>query len=504
MFNAKKLGVCALSLLIGSVVFNSYAEEKKDALPIIKQVAEKPPLGWNSFDAYDSRINEKEFRSTVDYMAKHLKPYGWEYATIDYIWWHDEPGAYNTPEKFVRRVGHPNERLNEDGSLKYPELVSMDEFGRMTPSVKRFPSAKKGQGFKPLADYVHSKGLKFGIHIMRGIHRHAVFQNTPIKGSTARAADIAKVGDSAAWLNNTFGVDFGVPGAQEYYDSLFELYASWGVDYIKADDMMGSCGAPFFGYPAGEVEMMRNAIEKAGRAMVLSLSCGEAPIARANHLAANANMWRISADFWDKWDNLTRSFELLDKWTPFAQAHHWPDADMIPFGHISMGGRPHGKDRMSNFTVPEHYTLMSLFSIARSPLIIGADLLSTPQATIDTFFKNEEVLAVNQASTGNRQVVRVDGDYAVWIATEPKTGDKYVALFNLSEIKKKVTFDFTMEDLRGQYKARDLWAKKDLGTFEMSFAMELEPHGGGLYRLARVAGSSNKYVPPKVQAVQNQ
>lgn len=453
---------------------------------LLKQVAKTPPMGWNSFDAYDSRINEAQYRKMVDFIAEHLKPYGWEYAVIDYIWWHPEPGSWNTPEKFIRRIGHPNMRYNEDGSLKYPELITMDENGRLLPAVKRFPSAAGGKGFKPLADYVHSKGLKFGIHIMRGIHRRAHFEDTPILGTQQSAKDIAEPWDTCAWNNHMFGVDHTKPGAQEYYNSIFKLYAEWGVDFIKADDMMGTCGKPHYGYHEGEVEMLHNAIENSGRPMVLSLSCGQAPISRANHLVKNANMWRISADAWDKWADLSLSFELLDKWSPFIQEHHWPDADMIPFGRISLDDRPHGPERMSKYTVPEHYTLMTLFSIARSPLMIGADLPTTPFETIQTFFMNEEVLAVNQASTDNRQVKRVEEDHAIWIAKDQKSDDRYLALFNLGEEKKTVTFKMELEYLRGKYKVRDLWAKKDLGVIEGSFSAELDRHGAGLYKLTKL------------------
>jgi hypothetical protein len=257
--------------------------------------------------------------------------------------------------------------------------------------------------------------------------------------------------------------------------------------------------------------MMRKAIDNSGRPMVLSLSCGEAPIAQAHHLEANANMWRVSADFWDKWHNLQRSFQLLDKWSPFIGEHTWPDADMIPFGHISVDGRPHGPDRMSNFTLPEHYTLMTLFGIARSPLMIGTELLSTPMETIETFFKNDEVLYVNQHSTKNRQVIRVDSEFtdtvadwhAVWIAEDPANGDYFVGLFNLSDEEKEVGFDFDMEDLRGAYTVRDLWAGKHDGDAERSFSRVLPPHGAGLYRLSRVEGSSEAWVPPSKERSHN-
>ena len=472
------------------------------ATSLLKHVAATPPMGWNSFDAYDSRITEKEYRATVEFMAEHLKDHGWEYAVIDYIWWNPDPGGYNTKENHIRRYGHAAVRLNEDGSLKYPEAVTMDKYGRLLPAPNRFPSAANGQGFKPLADWVHSKGLKFGIHIMRGIHRHAYFENTQILGADKTAQNIAKVDDHARWLNNMFGVDHRREGAQEYYNSIFKLYAEWGVDYIKADDMMGSCRAPFYGYSAGEIEMMRKGIDNSGRPMVLSLSCGESPIAHANHLRQNANMWRISADFWDEWKDLHRSFELLDKWSPFIGDHTWPDADMIPFGHISLTGRPHGPDRMSMFTKAEHYTLMSLFSIARSPLMIGADLLTTPTDTINTFFKNREVIYINQHSVNNRQVIRLEtkaGGYAVWIAEDPKNGDYFVGLFNLNSNTQSIAFDFDMEDLRGEYQVRDLWSGNNLGKVQFKFAADIEAHGAGLYRLSRVPGSNDLWIPPKLR-----
>ena len=230
-------------------------------------LASTPPMGWNSFDAYDCRINEADFKATVDYMAEHLKPFGYEYVVVDYIWWHPDPGNWDTP----RRKGHPNIRYEEDGKPLHPEYTTMDQYGRLLPAVERFPSAAGGKGFKPLADYVHSKGLKFGIHIMRGIHRSAVYFDTPMKGTGYTAGQIGETWDQCNWCNHMYGVDPTRPGAQEYYNSLFELYAEWGVDFIKADDMMTPV------YPKGEVELIRKAIEHCGRPMVLSLSLWHSP-----------------------------------------------------------------------------------------------------------------------------------------------------------------------------------------------------------------------------------
>ncbi len=475
----KNIKIAVIVCTIG--LFSCGPKEKSENTNVVQEVVKEntvlaatPPMGWNSFDAYDCRINEKDFKATVDYMAENLLQYGWEYAVIDYIWWHPEPGNWDTP----RRKGHPNIRFNEDGSPLYPEYTTIDEYGRLLPSVERFPSAANGQGFKPIADYVHGKGMKFGIHIMRGIHRVAAHNALPIMGSTATAKDVAESHDTCNWCNHMFGVDASKEGAQEYYNSIFNLYAEWGVDFIKADDTM------FPPYHKEEIEMMHKAIAQCGRPMVLSLSCGEAPLSRANHLVENSNMWRISGDFWDNWESLEHNFDLLNSWSPFIGEGHWPDADMLPIGKISLQDRPHGKERMSNFTEPEHYTLMTLWSIAKSPLMMGGDLLTSPESTMK-FLKNEEVLYVNQHSVDNRQVIKQNGQ-AIWIATDPKNGDKFVALFNLSDKKRDVTFKMEMEGLRGDYKARDLWSKTDEAIANSELTASIDSHGAKIVRLSKV------------------
>ena len=472
-YTAEK-GLLLITLFL-SVVACQTKPGDNDPGSLPEPVALTPPMGWNSFDAYDCRINEAEYKATVDFMAEHLLPYGWEYAVIDYIWWHPEPGNWNTP----RRFGHPNIRYREDGAPLHPEYTTMDEFGRLLPAVERFPSAAGGKGFKPLADYVHGKGLKFGIHIMRGIHRAAWYYDTPVKGSEYTARDIAEPWDTCNWCNHMYGVDPTKPGAQEYYNSLFEMYAEWGVDFIKADDMMVP---PYY---AGEIEMMKKAIEKSGRPMVLSLSCGEAPLSRAVHLSENSNMWRISADFWDSWSHIERNFDLLNQWSPWAAPGSWPDADMLPIGRISLNNRPHGPERLTRFTWDEQITLMTLWSIAKSPLMIGADLLSSPDSTL-LLLTNEEVLAVNQQSTGNRQITK-NNRHAVWMAEDPASGDTYVALFNLLNEPAEICFDLEWEYLRGRYSVRDLWAGEDTGMTEGRLCCHLGPHGAGLYRLSKQA-----------------
>jgi len=465
----KKVFMLMIIALI--IVINDCQRIETGDKSVLNTVAEKPPMGWNSFNSYDCAINEQQFKAVVDWLADNLLEYGWEYAVIDYIWWHPEPGNWDTP----RRYGHPNIRYKQNGAPLYPENTTMDEYGRLLPALERFPSAANGQGFKPIADYVHNKGMKFGIHIMRGIHRVAAYKDTPILDSDYSAKDIAEPWDTCPWCNHMYGVDFTKPGAQQYYNSLFKLYAEWGVDYIKTDDIL----AP--PYHAGEIELIRNAIEQCGRFMVLSLSPGEAPLSRAKHLEKQANMWRISADFWDEWEKLLHEFDLLNSWSSWIKPHRWPDADMLPIGHLSLGGRPHGPDRMSQFTWPEHYTLMTLWCIARSPLMWGGDPMTSSEKSI-SFLRNSEVLEVNQNSINNRQIYRRD-QRAAWIADIPDSDEKYLALFNLVDDTQFVPFNFEYEYMRGKFTVRDLWAGKDLGVFEKEFSIQLEPHGAGLYRL---------------------
>jgi alpha-galactosidase len=362
--------------------------------------AERPPMGWNSWDCFATTVTEAQTRQHADIMAEKLLKYGWEYVVVDIQWY--EPGATGF-------------------DYRSNATLVTDEFGRLLPATNKFPSSAEGKGFKPLADYVHSKGLKFGIHLMRGIPRQAVHQNLPIKGTQFRAADIADKNNVCPWNPDMYGVDMSKPGAQEYYDSVFELIASWGVDYVKVDDI----SRPYLRQQP-EVEAVRKAIDRTGRKIVLSLSPGETDLKAAAHVVEHANLWRISDDFWDRWSLLESQFKRLHDWTPWRRPGAWPDADMIPFGVIEMGRRK------TWFTPEEHITLMTLWCIARSPLMLGADLSKLDDETL-WYLTNPEVLAVNQQSTNNRQLFRDAKGRIAWIADVPDSSDKYLALFNAGD-----------------------------------------------------------------------
>ena len=364
--------------------------------PDFHQWAQRPPMGWNSWDNFATTITEAQTKAQADYMAAHLKAVGWEYIVVDIQWY--EPGA-------------------KSHAYRADAVLVMDEFGRLQPAANRFPSSAEGAGFKPLADYVHGLGLKFGLHLMRGIPRQAVEKNLPVKGTTVRAADIADRASTCPWNPDMYGVDMSKPGAQDYYNSVFALIAAWGVDYVKVDDI----ARPYHEHER-EIEAIRQAIDHTGRPMVLSLSPGETALDAAEHVKQHANLWRISDDFWDSWPALYEQFARLAKWNPHRIPGAWPDADMLPLGVIDLG------KRSSNFTRDEQYTVMTLWSIARSPLMHGGDMTKMDDFTL-SLLANPEVLAVNQASAGNRPLFD-HGNLIAWIADVPGSPDKYLALFN--------------------------------------------------------------------------
>ena len=264
-----------------------------------KKLALTPPMGWNSWDCYGAAVNEEITRQNAEYMAKHLKKYGWEYIVVDIEWYSCEAGQQRDKFQYVPFA-----------------KIEMDEYSRLLPDKERFPSSCDGKGFKPLADYVHSLGLKFGIHIMRGIPRLAAYKRTKIKGTDITANVIADPYSICMWNPDMYGVNPNEKGAQEYYDSLLELYAEWGVDFIKCDDI---CRMDAKSSKA-EIEMLHKAIEKCGRDIVLSLSPGPAIVEEHDFYRENANMWRITDDFWDHWECGHHYTRPMSSWSTLIAA----------------------------------------------------------------------------------------------------------------------------------------------------------------------------------------
>jgi alpha-galactosidase len=462
------LSLILAASLVGLSLTESFAQRlgrSVGAAVSRRGLAPTPPMGWNSWDCYGPSVTEAEVKDNAAYMARHMKPYGWQYVVVDIQWY--EP------------------RAKAHGYRPNAELV-MDSYGRLLPALNRFPSAAGGKGFKPLADYVHRLGLKFGVHIVRGIPRQAVRANTPVFGTNLRAADVANTQSTCPWIDDMYGVRADTAGGQAYYDSVVRQFAEWGVDYIKADDMSAFTADEHKGADEarlGEIAALGRAIKKSGRPMILSLSPGPSSPSQVELLQESAQLWRISGDFWDRWVDLRRQFDLGRKWTTHTGPNGWADADMLPLGRIAIRGE-RGNDRMSQLTKDEQVTLMSLWAIFRSPLMMGGDLPSNDEFTLE-LLTNREVLAVNQHSTNNRELF-ARGNQIGWIAHVPGSSDKYLALFNVSD-------DLTPAEIRvscnevgraGRCRARDLWTGRNLGGPVKEIVSTVNRHGARLYRVS--------------------
>ena len=436
--------------------FASFAQQTNLALT--------PPMGWNSYNCFGSAVHEDEVKANADFMAKNLKQFGWQYIVVDFLWSYDNPPGST--------VGNPYQSRLHDGS--YIPWLRMDKYGRLLPDPNKFPSSFGGKGFKPLADYIHSLGLKFGIHVMRGIPRQAVWAKSPVLGTNGITANmIADTNSICTWLNHMYGLDMKKPGAQEYLNSILKLYASWGVDFIKVDDISRP-------YHAAEIEGYYKAIQNCGRPIVLSLSPGETPIRDSAHVKKYANMWRMADDFWDNWRQILKMFDYAKTWEGVGEPGHWPDCDMMQIGKLSKRG-PFGPERYSRLTPDELKTHMSFWCLYRSPLMLGGNLPENRELE-NNLITNNEVLAVNQNGENPRQLYKNDSSM-VWISKVSHSKDIYVGMFNIGNEKHPVNVDFSKLGIKGKVTVRDLWKKSDVGTFRKKYGQMISAHGCALLRL---------------------
>jgi len=430
-----------------------------------QEAAPTPPMGWNSWDAYGFTIDEADFKANARQLAK-LHAYGWTYAVIDEGWYMGNP--------FGDKLQHRD--------------YAIDAHGLLIPATKRFPSAADGQGFKPIADWVHAQGLKFGIHIVRGIPKQAVEANLPIADSSFHAKDAADTADTCPWDDGDYGIRDNAAG-QAYYDSMLALYAHWGVDFLKVDCIANNP------YRISEIRQIAAAIKKTGRPIVLSLSPGPTQPAHAAEIRQYGQMWRISNDVWDGWTfvhehpnddfpmGVRNIFDRLLPWVGQAHDGRWPDADMLPFGMLA----PHpgwGAPRHSRLTLDEERTQLSLLAMARSPLILGANLTQLDEPT-RALITNRDVIAIDQHSHDNHPVETLPPGFEharVWVASG-QAGERYLAVFNLDD--KPASLQATWEQLgmgAGKHAARELWSGHRLEA-STRLTIQLPAHGCVLYAI---------------------
>ena len=432
-----------------------------------KALAAVPPMGWNSYTCFYIAVREEEVKANARYIAERLARYGWQYVVIDGMWYEDTgPIAGETP--WERKP------------------FRLDPHGRLLPESRRFPSAAGEAGLKPIADYAHRLGLKFGLHIMRGIPRLAVDANCPILGTPYRARDVADPANLCPWYDGMVGMKPEHPGSQAYYDSLLAQYAGWGVDYIKADDMETWLGGAV--YREWDVRAVSTAIDRCKRPMLLSLSGGlPTDTSFAEHRKTWSELWRITDDLHDEWPAVRQTFDALSRWMPHSGPGHWADPDMLPFGKLHIresanAAKTGRRTGMTRLTRDEQVTVMTLWCISRSPLMFAGDLPGNDDWTL-LLITNPDVLAVNQRSSGNRELFRRD-DIRVWIATAEDGRSRYVACFNLSDAASAtVRLPFAELLLPDECHVRDLWARQDMGSVTDFFSVETPPHGARLLKI---------------------
>lgn len=412
--------------------------------------AHRPPRGWNSWDCFGTSVTEDEVRANAEVMAERLLPHGWDTVTVDIQWY--EPDA---------RAG---------GYLPVSTPV-LDRWGRQLPAPGRFPSAAGGAGFAPLAAWVHDRGLRFGLHVMRGIPRLAVEQNLPIAGAGATAADIADADAACTWNPDNLGIDLSHPAGQAWYDAQVAQFAQWGVDFLKLDDVL-------YPYRAADIEAYATAIDRCGRDIELSLSPGRhLSSARLPHLREHATMWRVSDDLWDRWDDVHEQFQRAARWASLPTSPGWADLDMLPLGRIGIRAE-RGTDRQSALTHEEQRTMLTLWCIARSPLILGGHLPDTPDETL-ALLTNPDVLAVQEAAT-SAEIVR-DGDLVVWRAEAP--GVRWIAVFWLGDTDaESVRVRAGDVGLPAGARGVDCWSDDPVSLDDHTWTLTIAAHGARLFR----------------------
>lgn len=422
------------------------------------EAALTPPMGWNSWDCFAANVTEDELLANARALKENLADFGYKYVVCDIQW--SDPLAGSEKGVVYRDFAK----------------LAIDEYGRQIPAEERFPSSAGGVGFKKISDEIHAMGLKFGIHIMRGIPRRAVELDCPVKGTEVTARAVADPFSICPWNGDMYGVK-NTPEGQAYYDSIFELYASWGVDFVKVDDIAHEHQHPDRAYGEAEVHMTRKAIDNSGRSMVLSLSPGPAVIEKAWPMERDANMWRITDDFWDDWKLLYAMFERCEVWQRHVGPGSWPDCDMLPLGRIGTG---FGAGRDTNFTKDEQRTLMNLWCIFRSPLIMGGDLREIDDFTL-SLLTNKDVLDADQNGKNPTELVR-DEDHVIWTSEAPGKG-RYLAIFNISTCEKALEFDLSALDMNITG-ARELWEGSEPDIRSGKLSVKLASHASAMYLIS--------------------
>ncbi|XP_027368532.1 uncharacterized protein LOC113874509 [Abrus precatorius] len=350
-----------------------------------------PPRGWNSYDSFSWIISEEEYLENANIISQRLLVHGYEYAVVDYLWYRSLKGTNN--------------------SFGFDMI---DEWGRMLPDPERWPSSRGGKGFIEVANKVHSMGLKFGIHLMAGISTQAFNNNTPILDTTTgqaymesgrvwHAKDIGIQSRACKWMTDGFmGINATTGAGKAFLRSIYELYASWGIDFVKLDCVFGD------DLDLNEIISVSKILNDFNHSIVFSLSPGvSATPQMAEAVSSLVNMYRVTGDDWDEWSAVLAHFNVS---RDFADSNLigveglkgkcWPDLDMLPFGWLTDAAVNEGPHRFSNLNQDEQRTQMTLWCMAKSPIMYGGDLRKIDAWTYD-LITNPALLEINAFSSNN-------------------------------------------------------------------------------------------------------
>jgi alpha-galactosidase len=471
--------VIMISVVVALIWVGKITKEKESQDELKTVLCKTPPLGWNSFQSYNCNIYEEVALNEIDAFIEKFAPHGYEYFVIDNGWF-TSPNSIKFENYLV-----PTEKKCT------PDKVSVDEYGIVQPSELFFPN-----GLKPLIDKLHANGLKFGVHLMRGIPRVAVEKDLPIKDTKYTAKDIVSTFEDCKWCTFMHGVDMTKPGAQEYYNSVMNQFAKWGIDFVKVDHVTH--------FPA-DIQGYAKAIEQCGRPMVLSLSAGKTSNIKYLDTYKKANMVRTTPDIWDNQESIERSFSSMRKWQGLEDKGFWPDLDMIPFGELWILNRAEVSGNSSNnantefmgnmhhwgtFTEAQKETFITQRAIAASPIIIGGSMISMDEHSYK-LLTNKEMLACCKNGIHGKLVYENE-DVELWcapLANNDRFGfQEYVyhegwfAIFNRTDKKQTVNIvkSFPKFLPNGKYNLKDVWGGQSFEEFTNAMKMNFDIESNGV------------------------
>lgn len=408
---------------------NRLGKDTRDFKLIVgEDIALTPPMGWNHYNIYGTRITQEQVEKQAKAMVSTgLINHGWSYMNIDDGWQGARGGKYHA----------------------------------ILPDSSRFPDMQH------LVDEVHGMGLKIGTY------------STPWVESYGH-----RIGGSAMNPEGTFErtkekiprnkkiLPYAI-GTYHFWANDAKQFADWGFDYLKYDWNPAELT---------ETKEMYEDLRNSGRDIVFSLS-NSIPFATISDLSKVSNAWRTGGDIKDNWKSLKSRIFTQDKWAPFARPGHWNDPDMMILGVLGWNST---EKWPSKLTPDEQYTHMSAWCLMSVPLLLGNDISQMDDFTL-SLLTNDEVLAVNQDPLGKQAVVvSKEGDLGV-MAKDMADGSKAAGLFNLAdEGTQKVSVTWKDLGIKGKYRVRDLWRQKDLGVFENEFSADVAQHGVVLVSLRKV------------------